>query len=357
MKKLTALGLTLVFLVFGLAACKKSGASKVNDMLSLIPKDAQGIVVIDVSRAMTIGLVDKAIKENSGYQKYQEFIKEIGIDPQKDIYYAVLGISGLGQLAKNAGAGVAIINLKYVKDAVLAKIKKEEPRLAEETYEGTSILIAKEKAKTEEKGEQGEKEEKAEQAEKMKQPAICIAFLDESDIAAGTEKEVKAVIDISKKKADNVFKNAELAALIDKANKRAMAWIVMSFPPEMMKQVVAENPLLSSLENLKALSIYYDYKNKSFQAEIKGIGGDATKNKQLADTLTGFKGMGGLAAGGKPEIGELLNKIEISSTPDYVKIYADLPEDLMSKITATAEKQVEEKVAQIKGEEKKEEKK
>jgi len=63
-----------------------------------------------------------------------------------------------------------------------------------------------------------------------------------------------------------------------------------------------------------------------------------------------------MAGGEKPEIGELINKIEISSAADAVKIYANIPEDLLNKLSATATKTVEEKLETAKGEEKKDEK-
>ena len=65
--------------------------------------------------------------------------------------------------------------------------------------------------------------------------------------------------------------------------------------------------------------------------EIKAPGGEAAKNKQLADMLTGFKALGAGAAAKNPDVGELLNRIEVSSGADFVKIAAGLPEDLLQK--------------------------
>ena len=335
MKKIAVIGLALVFVFLGLAACKKAGGA--DKVLSLIPKDAQGVVVFDVNKAMTTDIVDKTIKENKDYQKYQEFIKETGIDPQKDIFYIAVGlIQKKTEGGETEQQGVVVANMNYNKDVLLAKIKEKASGLKEETYEGVTVYAITEK-------EEGK-------------PTYG-AFLDASNILIGNEKAVKAVIDISKKKADNVFKNADLSALIKTANKNAMLWSAFSFPPEMMKDMAAKNPMASDLADVKALLIYFDYANKSLQLEIKGLGGDADKNKKLAETLTGYKALGGMFATEKPEVGELLNKIEVSSAPDYVKIFVNIPEDLLNKLSATAQKQVEEKLAGIKPEEKKEEKK
>jgi hypothetical protein len=335
MKKIAVIGLALVVVFLSLTACKKAGGA--DSVLSLIPQDAQGVVVVNVSKAMTTDFVDKAIKENKEYQKYQEFIKETGIDPQKDIFYIAVGlIQKKTEGGETEQQGVVVANMNYNKDVLLAKIKEKASGLKEETYEGVTVYAITEK--------------------EAAKPTYG-AFLDASNILIGSEKAVKAVIDISKKKADNVFKNADLSALIKTANKNALLWSAFSFPPEMMKDMAAKNPMASDLADVKALLIYFDYANKSLQLEIKGLGGDADKNKKLAETLTGYKALGGMFATEKPEVGELLNKIEVSSAPDYVKIFVNIPEDLLNKLSATAQKQVEEKLAGIKPEEKKEEKK
>ncbi len=335
MKKIAVIGLALVVVFLSLTACKKAGGA--DSVLSLIPQDAQGVVVVNVNKAMTTNIVDKAIKENKEYQKYQEFIKETGIDPQKDIFYIAVGlIQKKTEGGETEQQGVVVANMNYNKDVLLAKIKEKASGLKEETYEGVTVYAITEK--------------------EAAKPTYG-AFLDASNILIGSEKAVKAVIDISKKKADNVFKNADLSALIKTANKNALLWSAFSFPPEMMKDMAAKNPMASDLADVKALLIYFDYANKSLQLEIKGLGGDADKNKKLAETLTGYKALGGMFATEKPEVGELLNKIEVSSAPDYVKIFVNIPEDLLNKLSATAQKQVEEKLAGIKPEEKKEEKK
>lgn len=65
-------------------------------------------------------------------------------------------------------------------------------------------------------------------------------------------------------------------------------------------------------------------------------------NKKIADALNGFKALGGMVAAQKPELGELLNKIEISSTTDHVKIYCSLPEELLNKLKSAIPKDIDE---------------
>jgi hypothetical protein len=135
----------------------------------------------------------------------------------------------------------------------------------------------------------------------------------------------------------------------------AMVWSVFVFTPDQIKQMTSSNPMLSSLEALKAMSLYVDYADKKLDLEIKALTTDAAKNKDIADFLNGLKAMGSMAAGEKPEVGELLKAITVSSAPDHVKIAATLPEELITKLSAEAQKQAAAKLAAEKPEEKKEE--
>ncbi len=339
MKKFAVGSLALLLLVFGFAACKKAGApaagsASAADMLSMLPKSVQGVVVIDVHAGMNTAFVDKALKDGKDNQKYLDFIKDTGIDPQKDVYYAVVGLMGSEGLDKASPA--IVVNLKYDKDKLLAKLKEKATNVTEETYEGLTLYTVPE-------GDE-------------KKPMSGV-FYDSSNIILGEAKDVKAVIDVVKKGADSVLKNEGLTTLLKSADQTAMLWAAAILPPEAMKAVAAQNPMVSSLAGLKSVLIALDYKNKALKIEIKGMGGDAEKNKQTADALNGLKALGAMAAGEKPEIGELVNKIEVTSSPEFVKIAALLPEELLTKLSATAEQTVKEKMAGAKDEVAKDEKK
>jgi hypothetical protein len=340
MKKITILSLALVLLLFGIAACKKAGApaagtATATDMLSMIPKSAQGVVVLDVHAGLNTAVIDKMLKEGEDKQKYLDFIKDTGIDPQKDIYLAVIGLMGTGGL--NNASPAVVVNLKYDKVKLLAKLKEKATNVTEEVYEGLTLYTVPE-------------------ADDNKKPMSGV-FYDASNIILGEAKDVKAVIDVVKKGGESILKNEALSPLLNSADKSAMIWAAVAFPPDMMKTVAAQNPMASSLENMKSLLVALNYKNKALQIEIKGMGGDAEKNKQTADALNGLKALGAMASTEKPEIGELVNKIEVTSSAEFVKIAANLPEELLTKLGTTAQGQAKEKLAGTKPEEKKDEKK
>jgi len=255
------------------------------------------------------------------YQKYQEFVEKSGIDPQKDIYYVALGIAG--DLEGEDQEGVAIVNMKYDADTVMGlireKVAEEEQELGEEEYEGMTIYKIWEEGKP-----------------------MAFSMINESNIVGGTEIHVKSVLDVMNKKKDNVFKNEKLAAILNKTNKDAMVWGAMLLPAETMEKAASSNPMMGAMKSISAIALYFDYKNQTLTAEIMAMGPDAASNKQVAEALTGIKSFGAMAAGEKPEIGELLNAIQISSGDDHVRIFAEVPEALIQKLQAEKPKEEEE---------------
>jgi len=324
MKKVTIFSLVVLLAMFSAVSCGKGGApkagsAKAESMLSLLPKDSLGVVMLDFHKILTTEFADKALKEEKNYQKYQEFITKTGIDPQKDIYFLAIGLRGeLGGMKQPEAAVVA--NLRYNKDTVLSALKKEGKETTEQNYNGITIYTG---------GMESD----------SKKPDWG-AFLDESNIVLGDEKSVKSVIDVYQKKADSVLNNDAFAAVLKTAKKDSMAWIAVLLPPEAMKEMVGKNPMLSSLEGVKSLTMHFDYADKTFVTKIRTSGGDEKKNKGLADLLNGLKTLGAGAAAKDPAIGEILNRIEIGSGADHVEISASFPEELVNKLKATAEQKM-----------------
>lgn len=322
MRKSRFFACIVVISILAFASCEKKpgalGGASADSLLKLLPQSAQGVVLIDVQRGLSTTWMEKAFEENKANPKYLEFKAKTGIDPKKDIHYVAIAMSG--QLAAKKQDAAVIINLTYDKNVLLEKLKATKGGITEGTYNGVPLFSATE-------GENGK-------------PAFG-AFLDASHIVVGSEPMVKAVIDVFLKKADNVTKNEVLAKVIKTVDKNAMAWIAFALPPEVMKSMAGKSSMISGFENMNALTMSFDYKAKSLITDIRLIGGDKDKNKLLAEQITGIKALGAGFAAKDPSVGELLNKIEISSGPNFVRIAADLPEELLQKLSKKAAKKVE----------------
>ncbi len=360
MKKFTVIGITVIFALCSFTSCEeglfvsKAGPANAENALKLIPKDVMAVFFIDIHRVMTIEFINNLIKEKESDETsdeltgFQEFKVKTGIDPEKDINFIVGAITGETEKGKKEGVG--IVNLTYNKDLLLSLIKeelakekeeehekqaeeehgeKEEHEMIEEEYNGFTIYTVRKKCEEEEEEEHGEEEK--EHGEKHEKGG-SFSFLDESNIAVGSENAVKSVIDVLQKKKENVFKNEGFSSLLTKIDKEAIFWGAALIPPDAINEFISEKPALIILEAVNAASVSLDYKNKNIIAAIKIMSGDPMKNQELADNLNGYKAMGALIQIQDLNMAEILDRIEITSFPDHVKIYTSFPEDLPQTI-------------------------
>ena len=351
MKKFAVIGITVIFALCSFTSCEKgllvskAGPADAENALKLIPEDVMAVFFIDIRRVMTIEFINNLIEEKESddtsdeLTDFQEFKARTGIDPEKDINFIVGALTGKTEKGKEEGIG--IINLTYNKDLLLSLIReaikeekgddeeeeeeKEEHEMIEEEYNGFTIYTVREECEEEEEEEEKEHGERHEKGGSF-------SFLDESNIAVGNENAVKSVIDVLQKKKENIFKNEGFSSLLTKIDKEAILWGAALIPSDAINEVISEKPELIILEAVNAASVSLDYKNKNIIAAIKIMSSDPTKNQELADNLNGYKSMATLIQIQDLNIAEILDRIEITSFPDYVKIYTSFPEDLPQTI-------------------------
>lgn len=320
MKTPLRIGLAIL-LAISLVSCAQQGSLKAGSatsksMLQLIPAASRAVLMVDVHRSVTAEAVQNALKDEKMKQKYDEFVKKAGIDPMKDVYFLAVALAGTPGGKSQEGA--VVINLKYNKESLLARIKEQVKDLREDSYSGVTIYSGPAKPGAEGVVPSG-------------------AFLDDSNIVFGADKTVRAVIDVYNKKSDSVDKSPEMKKLLKAVNTSANFWGIVAIPQEMVKLAADKNPMLKNLVGLTGLTLSFDYANRNLVVEVQGLGGTKEQNKALADMLTGLKGMGTLVADKQPLLGEMLKTIEISSGADNVKIYASIPEELLEKAQKVAQ--------------------
>ena len=314
MKKATlfalAVFLTAVFTSCAPSAGVKSGAAAGEALIKMIPKSSTGVLGVDVKRLMETEAVAKALQDPKAKEKYDEFVKMSGIDPMKDISY--LGIGLVGTLSGSAPEGGAIISLKYDKAKLQSLIKEKAPAAKEEVYNGVTIYSNID-------------------GDKTKQTTRA-AFLDAGHIVLGSEKGVKAIIDVHQKKAESLAKNPELTGILKKVDKSGLLWGAFAVPQELIKKGIAANPQLKVLEGITAVTMSYDDRLGNVTADIRTVGGTKEQNASLASTLSGFKALGAMFAAKEPAVGEFLNGISITSGEDFTDLSISVPRDVMVKI-------------------------
>jgi hypothetical protein len=321
MKRTAVLSLAVV-LAFALSACApsgglKTGAAAGESLIKLLPKSTMGVVAVDVARAMSTEAAKKALDDPQAKAKYDEFVAMTGIDPMKDISYFGFGLSGAADGPAAGAEGGLVLTMTYDKAKLLALMKEKAPEVKEETYNGVAVY-------TNLDGTEGKQ-------------TTAAAFLDATHIVAGSAKGVRAIIDVHQKKAESAAKNAELAAVVKKADKSGLAWGAFALPKELMQKALASSPQLQVLEGVTGLTMAFDYRLAEFTADIRALGGTKEQNEKLASTLNGFKALGAMAAAQEPLAGEALEAVDIHSGGDHTQILITLPQELLDKLGKMAQ--------------------
>lgn len=340
MKKFSAIAVAIIFALFSFISCEKgplgksAGAAQAEEMLRLLPQDVAAVFFIDVQRILTVESVDKLVnkkmeeKEFEEFTDYQEFVGMTGIELKKDVYFVAAALKEGEDTEDKHEWAVGVVNLKYDKEALLsffkAKTKETGSELTEEEYNGYTLYNYKEE------DEEG-----------------TFAFIDKSNIAAGNAPLVKSVIDVLQKKEKSVLQNEEFSALFKDTDKNALFWGGVLIPPEATAALSEEIPMAYNLESVQAISLSFDYKNRTIMAEIKLRSSDPVSNQEMADNLIGLKEMGSMITIQEFNFAEVLDRIEITSASDHVRIYASYPDDFfndfMSKFTLKETEEEKEK--------------
>jgi hypothetical protein len=90
------------------------------------------------------------------------------------------------------------------------------------------------------------------------------------------------------------------------------------------------------LSKAEAFTAFTDYTNKTLSGELRMVSRNEAGNKQIADMLNGLKALGAMGAAKEPDLGELLNGIQLSSATDHVKLTFTISEALLNRLGAKA---------------------
>jgi hypothetical protein len=320
MKKKT-LTLTLVLMMLLLApACKKKAAGQMNpqDMLAMVPGNPVVLMAFDFQRFAALSFFDKALKEDwqknprgaKEFKDYQEFVQQTGVDLQKDVYGVVVAL--FGSFEDKEPTPLAVVNLKYDEAKLLGVLRGKGIVSAEENYGGRALYTLK-------------NDDKPEQD-------MRLAFLNKGMIVAGAPEPVKLAIDLAAKKGTSVLKSAALMKYVDAIDKKNMFWLAVGSLPDKMKQAPAGGMMPVDLSKAEAFTAVADFKNKTLAGELRLISHNEAGNKQIADMLNGLKALGAMGAQKEPELGELLNGLQLSSAADHVKLTFSISEALLNKL-------------------------
>ena len=296
------------------------------DLFQLIPEEADFVFQINIGKFMQTPEIKKALEENFAKQPtakkaFDEFVKNTGFDPMKNLSSVVVFSSGKVD-PKNVGqmAG-AIFSGNFDSAKLIEAIKKDEK--ASKDVEISKIgkydaIIPKKK-----KDGYG-------------------VFLDATTAVLGAEKGVKAVVGVKEGKAKNITTKKDFFNILKKLDKAATISGAGNIPAELKKKV-AQNPQAAPLAALNYFFFSFSHGTNldfNFNGEV-----DKKENVETVMTsLNGFLAMLKMFAGQAPEAAEILNLVKVSSAGTTVKINLNVPKAKLEAI----KKKIEERIKQQK---------
>jgi hypothetical protein len=321
-KKMLVLTLVCALLLV-MPACKKKAPGRLSSegTLALIPEGAVMLLAFDFQQFADLALFDKLLKDDwqkgSGpgqiFANYQDFVQKTGIDLKKDVYSVVAGI--YGELGGENPQMLGMVNLKYDKEKLLGLLKQNNVIVTEDIYRGLGLYTLQSKDSKKD---------------------VRLAFLNANNIVIGTEVQMKQAVDLAQNSGKSVLKNAVMMKYVDKLKKDSMFWLAIGNIPDKFKNAPAGGMMPADLSKAEALIGYLDYKGKTFSGEFQLISQNEQGNKQIVDMLNGLKALGAMGSAKEPELGQLLNGIQLSSSADAIKLTFSLSEELMNKLSDKA---------------------
>ncbi|MCX6558407.1 MAG: hypothetical protein NTW95_13420 [Candidatus Aminicenantes bacterium] len=334
-KKMMVLTLVLVMLLV-MPACKKKTPGRLSNegALAMVPDGASMLLNFDFLKFSDLALFDKMLKDDwkkdggpgKVFADYPDFVQKTGIDLKKDVYAVTAGI--YGELGGAEPQMVALVNLKYDKEKVLGLLRQNNVIVAEEKYRGLGLYTLK--------GEESNKDGlRTLSAEGSKKEARLV-FLTPYAIAIGTEAQVKLAVDLAQGSGASILKNAAMMKYVDKLQKDSMLWLAIGNIPDKLKNAPAGGMMPVDLSKAEAFIGYVDYKSKTFSGKFQLLSNNEAGNKQVVDMLNGLKALGAMGSAKEPELGQLLNAIQLSASADAITLSFSLPEELMNKLSDKA---------------------
>ncbi len=293
---------------------KKEGAVGKTDLLKFVPSNAIMVLNFNVSAFTQLEAFDKLVEEKEVkeakegkklFENYKDFVAKTGINPKTDIHAVTMAV--FGKFSQKAEDAVAVVNLKYDKDKLLAVMKEKGIKYTEESYKSTLLY----------------KVEETDTAD------VAFCFVSDALMAFGKTNRVKQVADLAANEGDNFYKNTTLSAYVKKVKTDAILSFIMAIPEEVRNQPAQGVPIQVDYSKAETVYGFGNYKNDVYSLEIVVVSANEDGNKQTVNSLNQMKGMGAMAG---PEIAELLNNLKIQASADDIKFSLSLSGALLNKL-------------------------
>src|SRR5688572_14778323 len=296
--------------------------------LAYLPADATAVAYANVSEVMNSAFrqkVNEAIPTGEGRD---EFLKETGIDIERDIDTVVAGVS-TGQKA-----AVVLVRGRFNDTQIESLVRQNSGDVQE--YKGIRIATGAARKVAVAQSADGTVEVPRDVIVKADQPP-AVAFLEPGLLGIGSLEAIKSAID-AKASGQNVTTNSELMTYVNGIRGGQSAWAVGRFDA-IKKAAELPDQLSQHLPAVQWVALTTHF-NGGVTGSIRADATDDAAAENLRDVIRGGLAMGRLVSGQDQKLKLLLDSMQMSGTGKTVALtFSVSPEmvDVLAGLAAMSE--------------------
>ena len=297
--------------------------------LAYMPATTTVVGHIDFTSLMSSPLREKW-EEELERTGLNEFREKTGLDPFNDLYGASFAVVTPKDTSADAPPSMSIperwgvaIHGAFDAELLLAKVR-ENATIETETYESTTIYRVTPNLGT----ESGD-------ASSRLNPAFAFAGID--TLLFGEPEYLKEMLDAGAGRAPSAG-----ASIADRWGEGHFAqdtfWVAAS-PEQGLGQVIPQGANIPPIQSF-AFSGRLD---AELALRAKGQAADSEAATKLADVVRGFVALGSLQKGENPDLGVILDSIQIEQVDNEVAVSLSVPYETLERLSQRAQTQAEDK--------------
>ena len=292
--------------------------------LAYLPADATAVAYANVSEVMNSAFrqkVNEAIPTGEGRD---EFLKETGIDIERDIDTVVAGVS-TGQKA-----AVVLVRGRFNDTQIETLVRQNSGDVQE--YKGIRIATGSAHKPAVAQSADGTVEVPRDVVLKADQPP-AVAFLEPGLLGIGSLEAVKSAID-AKVSGQNVTTNSELMTYVNGIRGGQSAWAVGRFDA-IKKAAELPDQLSQHLPAVQWVALTTHF-NGGVTGSIRADATDDAAAENLRDVIRGGLAMGRLVSGQDQKLKLLLDSMQMSGTGKTVALTFSVSTEMVEVLTGLA---------------------
>ncbi len=315
-KRLARVVLATGLAALGALACRKEPAPARPSLdLSYLPSNALLVAYADTVRLKESSLYRdweaRAPEGKSHLAEAKIFLGRLGIASDKDLD----GVAVAYLASPGSGEWVALLRGRFDLDQIKKGLEDPSARMSEESYGHWSVYNL---VLVPNLGD------------------LSVALVDPSAVALGRSEALRKVLDARDHPRTSLASNAMMKQLIPALEPQAQIWVLLD-GQALWRSLGNRQGGLPGGADAQGLGSFSSIVSASLSASLSAdvslrldISGDSPKHaKNLSDALKGILGFARLGRGGKdPDVGRLLDAIQVDGADERITLRANLPGDL-----------------------------